>query len=470
MAAIHNLTIETRLDPKESGSLIRFFEEWRTEYGRMLRYVWHRYAARASRPGQAAFNTHLQQHFGITKRTANSLIYDAVGRYNALVELKKTEKVHLETKIATFKDNIKSFKEDVDAAAKLAAQNKLSGKQLESYRKKKKSLHDKRLKLNRMENSLASLEKSIASGKIKICFGTKKLFHAQNNLEENHYRSHREWYRAFREKRDANIFYLGSKGETQLNQMFQLFPEGNGQYRIVCRKDGKYAPSSKEKLAFGTCRFSYLSEKLAGQLESGYKGISYRVHFERKKSCLQEKIYLQAILSVPADYQPETTMVEGAIGLDYNDGFIQMSETDRAGNLTGQKKYVLAFHGTGAHADTELKQAISEIARHALRKGKSIVCENLDFKNTKSRQMKGGSRKGKAYNRMTHLLDYKRYKECLKNAAVRMHFDLVMVSPVNTSKIAKQKYCNRRKLNGHAGAAYVIARRGQGFHDKLQKA
>lgn len=467
MAAIHNLTIETRLDPQKSGSLIRYYEEWRTEYGRMLRYVWHRYAALPSRPRQSAFNTHLQRHFEITKRTANSLIFDAVGRYNALLGVKKTEKTLLEARISILKEEIASLKKDVDAGAALASQNELSDRRLDSYRKKKRELHNKRQKLNRMENSLARLKESIASGKIKICFGTKKLFNAQNHLEENHYRSHAEWQRAFRAKRDANIFYLGSKDEKHFNQMFQLFPGKNGQYTIACRKDGKewkYRRSKKEKLDFGTCRFKYLDEKLTEQLTEGGKGISYRIHFEGKK------VYLQAILSFPTDYQPETTMVDGALGLDYNNGFIQLSETDRAGNITGQKRYGLVFHGTGNRAETELRQAISEIARYALRTGKSIVCENLDFKKTKSRQAKARTKKGKAYNRMTHLLDYSRYKKCLKNAAVRTHFDLVMVNPVNTSKIAKQKYCGRRKLNVHTGAAYVIARRGQGFKDRLKQA
>lgn len=42
-----------------------------------------------------------------------------------------------------------------------------------------------------------------------------------------------------------------------------------------------------------------------------------------------------------------------------------------------------------------------------------------------------------------------------------------MVNPKNTSKIGKQKYSERMKLSAHQSASYVIARKGQGFVDKL---
>lgn len=43
------------------------------------------------------------------------------------------------------------------------------------------------------------------------------------------------------------------------------------------------------------------------------------------------------------------------------------------------------------------------------------------------------------------------------------------VNPAYTSKIAKQKYCDKKKLVIHQGASYVIARKGQGFVDKYIK-
>ena len=79
------------------------------------------------------------------------------------------------------------------------------------------------------------------------------------------------------------------------------------------------------------------------------------------------------------------------------------------------------------------------------------------------------SKSGKKYNRMLHALDYSRYTETIENAVFRNGVAVLKVNPAYTTKIGKQKYCNQRKLNPHQAASYTIARRGQGFKDKLIK-
>lgn len=54
---------------------------------------------------------------------------------------------------------------------------------------------------------------------------------------------------------------------------------------------------------------------------------------------------------------------------------------------------------------------------------------------------------------------------------VREGFHSVLVKRVNpawTSWLAKQLYCPKMKLNTHIGAAFVIARRGQGYKDSVR--
>ena len=460
MNTIHNLTIETRLDPRTSADMIRYYESWRAEYGKVYRYAWYHYARLSSRPRRSVFNTQLQRTFGISKRTANSIIFDVTGRYNALLELKKTEASLLKDKISSLNDQIELLTKEVSEYASKAAGNRLSEDELAVYRGKKRSLYFKKQRMKKKEDQLQQLEKDISGGKLGICFGTRKLFDAQNRLHENDFHSHDQWYRKFSGLRDANIVYLGSKDETACNQMFQLTPLPDGGFHIKCRKDGMTVTGKEDRYVEGTCMFSYMGDCLRRQLSEKTNGITYRIHFEGRK------VYLQAILSVNYGEALATTLSEGAIGLDYNDGFIQLAETDKHGNLVHLEKHMLTFHGTGTRAENEIRQTIAAIARCSLQKGKSIVCENLDFKHTKGKQLKGQGKKGKRYNRMTHLLDYSRYKDTLRNAAVRNRIDLVMVNPAYTSKIASKKYCTPKKLNIHAGAAYVIARRGQGFKDK----
>ena len=426
MGSIHNLTVSTRLDKRSCGELIRYFQAWRKEYGRIFRYAWYHYARLPIRPKKAAFNTELQKTFGITKRTANSIIYDVSGRYNALVELKKKEQYQLSVKIGSVEEEIRKLCEEVSLAARLAADNRLSREELSKYRGNKRSLHYKRQRLNKLKCRLLQLDKDIQAGRYRICFGSRKRFAAQNRLAENGYRSSKAWYRDFTEHRDSGISYLGAKDETCCNQMLQLTRQVDGSYGIQCRKDGAYVSGKEDRYVFGNCRFSYLDDKLRNQLLQKDHGLTCRIRFAGKK------VYLQVILSFEENPVPTTTLLEGAIGLDYNDGFIQAAETDRAGNLVGYKRYELTYHGTGRKAENEIRQTIAAISRSALMAGKSIVCENLDFVKSKSQQNKGKGRKGKQYHRMTHLLDYSRYKETLKNAAVRNGIGLVLVNPAYT--------------------------------------
>ena len=68
---------------------------------------------------------------------------------------------------------------------------------------------------------------------------------------------------------------------------------------------------------------------------------------------------------------------------------------------------------------------------------------------------------------MLHKFDYSRYKTTLNNCCHRRKVNLIRVNPKNTSKIGKQKYSDRMKLSVHQASSYVIARKGQGFVDKL---
>ena len=97
------------------------------------------------------------------------------------------------------------------------------------------------------------------------------------------------------------------------------------------------------------------------------------------------------------------------------------------------------------------------------------MIEKLEFQQTKARQTKAKSQKEKNYNRMLHKFDYSRYQTVLENGSHRKKVEVIKVNPKNTSKIGKQKYSERMKLNVHQAASYVIARRGQGYQDKLVK-
>ena len=204
--------------------------------------------------------------------------------------------------------------------------------------------------------------------------------------------------------------------------------------------------------------------KLAKLILNQDHGVSYRIIFRGNKC------YLQAMIVLEQETKDcKTRKSFGTIGLDYNDGFIEMAETNETGNLIKLKHIDLKYHGTGNKAESEIREKISDIVNYAISVGKDIVIEDLDFKQTKAETEKAKSDKDKKYNKMIHTFDYSRYKKSFEDCCFRQKVNLIKVNPAYTSKIAEQKYCEKKKLVIHQGASFVIARKGQGFVDKYIK-
>lgn len=68
---------------------------------------------------------------------------------------------------------------------------------------------------------------------------------------------------------------------------------------------------------------------------------------------------------------------------------------------------------------------------------------------------------------MIHSLAYSQFINLIENSAFKNSVRIIKVNPAWTSCLAKKLYCPIMKLNIHIGAAYVIARRGQGYKDSF---
>ena len=464
------VTISTRLEKTEE--LQSYFESYMEEYNRVYREVWYHmtspdYEKNYAKPSY--FVTEMCEKHQMLKRTINSIRYEVKGRIQALQALKETELQQLEIKIARKEEKINQLKLSINQLKSLVRENQATKQQLSQYRRKKQRLYYQKNQLNQMKQTYENVTYQIEHHIVKIGFGGKKMFAKQYHLKENGYPTQKKWKEAYRKARDKTIFYLGSGDETSGNQMVQLqYQPKTNDFEVKIRKEKKYCTSSKEQdkyIRLHHIKFGYLQEVLVEVWKEGKQPISVRV--QRK----QNKWYFQCMFAIRYEEKEYRTSSQyGMFGLDYNDGFIEMSETDTCGNLVGQYHYELNYHGTGKKAENEIRQVISEIVNLAEKKGKSISIEALDFKKTKAKITKGKGTKGKKYHRMLHLFDYRRYQETLKNACHRHKVVLQKVNPKNTSKIGKGKYREQKKLNTHQAASYVIARRGQGFCDKVRKA
>lgn len=259
------------------------------------------------------------------------------------------------------------------------------------------------------------------------------------------------------------MLYIGSQDETRRNQMFQMeYNNKINQFEIKIRKD--FGFDTEEKYVFGKCYFNNHKNKLIEALANkNSTPLTYSII--RKNG----KYYLHCTFEYRIEDKSNflTRKTYGTIGIDFNKGFLTVSEIDRNGNLV--KTDILKYRfGKGNKTQSDLEKCISKILKRALETGKDVCFEDLNFKDTKSKTLKGETDKGKKYNNMLHTLAYSLYDKLLTNMAFRNKIGIIKVNPAWTSWIAKNKFCNKMKLNIHNGAAFVIARRGLGIRENMK--
>ena len=442
-------TTVTQLHEVNNKDIIEYFENASVYFCKLQRKAFHIFKNEnitGKKTEYKKFRQDFMKEYNISRRTADTILKDVQGRTKALAELKKYEISQKEQKIKDPKEKIEKLdKKILEFQGKIKSKIKVSHLK---YWNLKKSRAFKKMKLNKFQMRLEQLKWQTETGHYKLCFGTKKLL--KSNKTE------------FLLQRDSQMSYIGSKDETGRNSMFQLtYNNRNNQFEIKIRKD--FGFDTEEKYVFGKCYFNNHKNKLIETLENKnstpltysvirkngryYLHCTFEYRIENKDLFLTKKNY-------------------GTIGVDFNKGFLTVSEIDRNGNFV--KTDVLKYRfGKGNKTKSDLENCISKILKRASETGKDVCFENLNFEDTKSKTTKGKTDKGKKYNNMLHTLAYSLYDKLMANMAFRNKIGIIKVNPAWTSWIAKNKFCNRMKLNIHIGASFVIARRGLGIKDTI---
>lgn len=438
-------TVVTQLHEKNNHNIIEYIESSRSEYAKAMRETF--YAIKHGSFNKSKYNTYLQHKYGIVKRTANSIILDAQGRFNVLKGLKEYEKRQLEQKIAYLENTIipKLVEQRNRNSTMLRAGLSIS---LVKQRNLRLKIVAKKAKLNKLKQKLNNLIYQLETGKLKLCFGTKRL------LKKN--------YKKFIEQRDSQMTFVGGREETTCNQNLQLtYNRKNNLFDVKLRKDfGGYKPAKgDDKYAYGKVYFNCHKDRIISILKNKNSPLSYKII---KKN---ERYYLCCTFEIQVDENDFVTRPDyGTIGLDFNKGFVTLSETNKYGHLI-QTQFLLYRFKSGNKTKTDLQDIANHVTRLASQSGKDVCIENLDFKTTKS---KTETKQGKKYNEMIHSLAYRQFSDMIENVTYQNKVNLIKVNPAWTSWLAKQLYCPIMKLNVHVGASYVIARRGQGYEDTVK--
>ena len=442
-------TTVTQLHEVNNKDIIEYFENASVYFCKLQRKAFHIFKSE-NRTGNKTEYKKFRQDFmrkhNISRRTADSILKDIQGRMKALAELKKYELSQKEQKVKKLREYIEKLDGKIlNLQERMKNNTKINHLK---YWNLKKSRAFKKMKLNKLQLIIEQSKWQIETSHYKLCFGTKDLLKRDKT--------------EFFLQRDSQMFFIGSRDETSRNQMFQLnYNNQNNQFEIKIRKD--FGLDKEDKYVSGKCYFNHHKNKLIEAL-SNKNSTPLTYSIIRKNG----RHYLHCTFEYKVENKNNflTRKTHGTIGVDFNKGFLAVSEIDKNGNLVGTDILKYRF-GKGNKTQSDLENCLSKILKRALETGKDVCFENLDFKNKKSQRIKGVTDKGKKYNSMLHNLAYSLYIKLITNIAFRNNISIIKVNPAWTSWIAKNKFCERMKLNIHVGASFVIARRGLGIKDTV---
>lgn len=439
-------TLTTRINKNQMD----YFEEYRKTYCLICRRIWQDLKHNKITPTQSKYISSLMKRYNVSKRTINSAFSQMKGRKRALDELHKTQAKNIEIKLTELSKKIEKEKLRVNKLKKFVVNDCNNTKLVHRYKNKKARLYRLQRKYNEYKQSLSNYDKGLWDG--DLCFGSKSLFDKQNRLEENGFRNHDHWYKAFVNARDSQVYYLGSSDETKGNQMFQLITKGKDDKVILkIRKELAYSKDT-EKYIYLETDFKYKKDLLLRVVENG--AVTYDVIKKGNKWYIETKFKFK--------YAVETDRKNGCVGIDFNDGFLAISETDTKGNLVDTYNIKFEKKGVSNKARSEMSDKLSKLIRYTRSVEKALCIEDLDFQRKKAKQIE---KINKNYNKMLHTLETSRFKHMCSDYCAMYGVGLYKVNPCYTTQIGKKKYAYTRKLGVHNASAYVIARRGQGYKD-----
>ena len=450
MSNVFTVTTELKLNKEYNQLVGKYISDYIELFNKIQRLTFHRiknYYIKNGKITQEDKNiiyAQLKEEFNLTTRAIDAIMSNMLGRYEAIKELKNFEQKSLERKISTLEKELTRLK-DERTLQRINLNNNSKNFNFVKYKNLKIKIYWKENRLNTKKQKLKNLKNEIESGKYKVCFGTKKL------LQKD--------YKEFVKKRDSEIYFLGRAGEKSCNNNFQVeYSSKTNQFYFRIRKE---IDLENDKFVYGQFNFNNknYTNLLKNLLRTKESALTYRIKIKNNR------VFLQIIYNFEHNKDLCVTRNScGVIGVDFNKGFVSVSETDKYGNLINTFNIDYQY-SKGNQTTNDFQYIATRLKNYCLNVGKDLVIEKLNFTKKKDNLI---SKRGKKYNEMLSSLAYSKFNSIITSKCAKNRIFLHKVNPAWTSWIAKEKYCPKMKLNIHSGASYVIARRGMLLKDKIK--
>ena len=365
------------------------------------------------------YRTRLKQEYKLTNKFAKAVVATAKNTFKASTALG----VYLHSTYAT---KIKKVNAKIIKTKAILNNPKTKKHRIKNLKIKLFWLQMKKNKLIQLQNN---------GPKPMLTFGTKKLLNNNKDL--------------FFKKRDNQIVYLGDKYDLYGNQQFQLFYDKRfNKFTYKVRIENQFIKDSKYIYGEFIIKDNNAKKEILKTLKSPKSNpLTFRII--KRNEILQLQIMYRIVS------ESKTRYSNGVIGVDFNKGFIMISEINQYGRLLNIDRIDYIHKGKAGVTKNSMLHLVKDLVDIAIKSGKDIVIEDLKSLNKNKKE----KTERKHYNRMINTLKFGKFRKFLETRCDKLGVGLSLVKPYNTSKIANNKYCYDMKLNIHSGASYVIARR-----------
>ena len=375
------LVAESKLYVRDNLSLYTYFDDYSRLFSFLVRRCVHHLRHKLNGVSESKYRTDLMIQFKLTNRMAKAVIRTAKNQLKLLTESARYQ----------FKNLYKRRKSLYKKIQKYKSMLSLSSTSLKQRKVTKLRLFWTQMKLNKV-NQL------IANGlKLHLTFGTKHLLKANKQK--------------FFAKRDNQVAYFGDKNETCGNQQLQVqFNSKYNRFDYKLRLDNQWV-SDSEKYIFGSFVLKNNEAKkdiLKTLSEKKSNPLTYRI-LKREADLYLQIMYRREVVDI-------TKTNHGVLGVDFNKGFISVSEIDSDGNLKYLTRYNYLHTGQSTKTKTSMLELVSKLVAQAFSVGKDIVIEDLVSLDSNKKQEKTTS---KDYNRMINSLKFGLFKRFLLSKATK---------------------------------------------------
>lgn len=358
------LVAESKLYLKDNTPLYDYFDDYSKLFNFLVRRCIHHLRHKLNGESESRYRTNLMLEFNITNRMAKAVIRTAKNQLKLLKESARYQYNNLYKRRRSLYKKIAKLKVILSSSSATLKQRKLA----------KFRLFWSQMRLNKV-NQL------IATGlKLHLTFGTKHLL--KTNKQK------------FLAKRDNQVVYIGAKDETCRNQQFQItFNSKYNRFEYKLRLDNRWEFGSN-KYIFGSFALKNKEAKehiLKTLAEKKSNPLTYRIIKRDDTLCLQIM------------YRRETTDVtrysQGVLGVDFNKGFISVSEINSEGKLQSLTRYNYLHHGNSTRTKTSMLDLVSKLVSQAVSVGKDIVIEDLVSLDSNKKQEKKNFKELQSYDK-----------------------------------------------------------------------